>query len=353
MQDTTNARQAGGGQGDRSVVIPKYTLASGQEMRDVEVAFATYGRLDADASNAILLTHGYTSSHRFAEAGIGGTAAEGSWSALLGPGRAIDTDRYFVIAPNMLGGCYGSTGPASIRPETGRPWGPDFPEIALADIVGVQKRMLDSLGISRLVAVVGPSYGGIQGFQWAVDHPGMIAGLVAVVAAPWGPDEHAPRHDVEAAFRDDPAWNGGHYYPQQNMVPRLRAHRAAMLRHYGAAADLPEAEREAAIAARAEAWASGFDVNTLIVLQKAWESWDVVERLSAIRARVLYVLSRTDSTCPSSIAPRVMAMFEAAGVDARFVELDSPHGHLASGIDWQLWSEDLREFLARCHESLA
>jgi len=331
--------------GEDHLIIPHLELEGGGAIQNAVVAYATYGSLNEDRSNAVLLTHGYTSSHRFAEPTQGGDAAEGSWSALLGPDKAIDTNRYFVVAPNMLGSCYGSSGPASINPVTGRPFGPDFPRFTIRDIVESQRHLLDAMGIGRLLAIVGPSYGGFQAFQWAVDYPERMGGIAAAVTAPWNPDPDTPVEALVSRFAVDPKWNGGHYYPQENLVPRLIEYRAATLRRYRAAAELPEADREAKILAQSESWAKVFDANSLIALRNAREDWDLTDALNRVRARVLYVLSTTDAAYPASIAPRVMGLLENAGVDAQFVELDSIHGHLASGVDWQLWSQELKSFL--------
>src|SRR5271168_5316308 len=144
----------------RYAAIGDLQLARGGTLRAARLAYVTYGTLAPDGRNAILLTHGFTSSHLFADGGA--AASEGSWADLVGPGRAIDTDRFFVVSSNMLGSAFGSTAPASINPETGREYGPDYPLITLPDIVAAQRRMLDGLGAKGLIAVVGPSYGGIQ-----------------------------------------------------------------------------------------------------------------------------------------------------------------------------------------------
>ena len=146
------------------------------------MAYETYGALAPHRGNAVLLTHGYTSSHRM----VGGarpTLAEGLWSSLIGPGKAIDTGRLFVVSSNMLGSSYGSTGPTGLDPATGRAYGPDFPDISLVDIVTAQRALLLHLGVAHLVAVIGPSYGGFQAFQWAVTFPGLMDGIIAVSTA--------------------------------------------------------------------------------------------------------------------------------------------------------------------------
>ena len=157
-------------------------LESGAVLPDVKLAYVTYGTLAPDGRNAVLLTHGYTSSHLFADGGEG--SSEGSWGYLVGPGRAIDTDRYYVVSSNMLGSAFGSTAPRSINPATGREYGPDFPDITLPDIVTAQKKLLEGLGVRHLAAVVGPSFGGFQGFAWGVTFPDFVDRLGIAVSAP-------------------------------------------------------------------------------------------------------------------------------------------------------------------------
>src|SRR5271169_2838063 len=188
--------------------IGDLALRLGGALPDVNLAYVTYGKLSPGARNAILLTHGYTSSHLFAE---GTGASEGSWSTLVGPGRAIDTHEYFVVSSNMLGASAGSTAPRSKNPMTGRPYGPDFPDITLGDMVTAQRLLLDRLGVRQLAAVIGPSYGGFQAFAWGVEYPDFVRGLVGVVTG------LKPRAavDVEGLRRrlaTDPNWNDGHYY---------------------------------------------------------------------------------------------------------------------------------------------
>src|SRR5262249_20935889 len=152
----------------------------------------------------------YTSSHLFAEPEPGG-GAWGSWAPLVGPGRAVDTDRFFVVSSNMLGSSYGSTSPRSLDPATGQPYGPDFPRITVADMVRAQRRLLEALGVRELVAVVGPSYGGFQAFTWAVEFPDFMRGIAPVTTAP----STGRAVDVAALRRllaADPGWNDGRYH---------------------------------------------------------------------------------------------------------------------------------------------
>jgi homoserine O-acetyltransferase len=326
--------------------IGDLALKGGGILRDAEVAYVTYGRLADDGSNAVLLTHGYTSSHLFAD---GDGASEGSWSGLVGPGRAIDTDRLFVVSSNMLGSSHGTTGPKSRNPGTGKPYGPDFPAIALEDIVAAQHRLLGKLGVNRLLAVVGPSYGGFQAFAWAIQFPEFMRGIVAAVSGPRSP-RSLDVDKLEARFAQHPNWNGGHYYEAGGILDALTAQRVETLRGYGINEQLAEAypdpaARDRAVEAIARDWAESFDAHSLMVLGRAANAYDASQHLHRIKARVLYVLSRTDKLFPPSLANEVMPALRAAGVAARYVEIDSENGHLASGADSALWAEALRGFL--------
>ncbi len=321
-------------------------LELGGVLRNARLAYATYGRLAADGRNAILLTHGYTSSHLFAD---GAAASEGSWAGLVGPGKAIDTARHYVVSSNMLGSSFGSTAPASANPANGKPYGPDFPELTLADIVNAQRRLLDSLGVKQLAAVVGPSYGGFQAFAWGIEHPDFMRCLVPVVTGPRAPNPgNAER--LRTRFAADPNWNGGHYYESGGVLATMTALREETLRGYGIEQELEgrlpdKAGRDAHIRAVAEEWARQFDAHSMLALGRASERFNAEPGFARIKAPLLYVLSRTDALFPPSLAPPVMAALKAAGVAARYHEIDSVHGHLASGTDSARWAPALRAFL--------
>ncbi len=325
-----------------------FRLENGEVLPELRLAHVTHGRLAPDGRNAVLLTHGYTSSHHMVESGDG--AAEGYWGGLVGPGKAIDTDRFFVVSSNMLGSSYGSTGPASIDPRSGRPWGPRFPDISLADIVGAQRAMLGSLGVTRLAAVAGPSYGGFQAFQWAVSFPGFVDGIVPAISSPRSPGGRDSLDQLVAFLASDPGWNGGDYYASGGILPTLARLRVETLKLYGieeqlAASHPDKAAREAEIQRRALDWARGFDANALVVLRRANIRFDVEPLLGRIRARVLYVLSRTDRIFPPSLFARVMPLLAAAGVEAESFEIDTDKGHSSGGADAAKWAHVLRRFM--------
>jgi homoserine O-acetyltransferase len=322
-------------------------LKQGAVLRDARVAYITRGRRAPDGSNTILMTHGYTSSHAYIGADDG-TASEGSWGYLVGPGRAIDTDRWFVVSSTMIGASAGSTSARSVNPATGRPYGPDFPPITLPDIVAAQRRLLDGLGVRRFHAVVGPSYGGFQAFSWGVEYPDDMKGLVAAVSGLAAPPIDVAK--TEARLAADPNWNGGHYYEAGGIAETLIRIREDTLRGYGIEQELAprfpdKAARDAEIRRQAQAWAEATDGHALLVLGRAMRSYDVRGDLARIRAKVLYVLSRTDRLFPPSLHDEVMPALAAAGVDARYAEIDSQHGHLASGTDAAKWAPALKAFI--------
>jgi homoserine O-acetyltransferase len=327
-----------------------FHLGSGVVMPEVTIAYRTLGMLAPNRDNVVLVTHGNTSGPQMIDPG--GMTGEGSWNALVGPGKAVDTDRYFAICPNMLGSSYGSTNAASINPATGHRYGSRFPDITVSDIVATQRAMLDHLGIERLVAIVGPSYGGFQAFQWAVDYPGVMKGIAAVVTTPALSPDRSDGNVARllATLSQDPNWNGGDYYDRGGVLESMIQIRIPTLKTYGIEARLrdtmtdPEAI-EAAIRDEATRWAEGFDGNSLLILAKALRSFDVTAQFGKIKAKVLYVLSRTDKLFPPELAPGVMAGLKAAGVDADYFLLDSEYGHSASGRDAHKWAPRLRQFM--------
>ena len=343
----------------RHIVLKDFRLQSGAVLPELRIEYETYGTLAADGRNAILMTHGYTSSHHAAgryapgkaPAGVAETAS-GSWDKMTGPGRPIDTNRFFVVSSNMLGSSYGTTSPASINPATGKPYGPDFPAFTLTDMVRAEKALLDELKVRHLVAVIGASYGGFQGFTWAVTYPDMMNGVVIAVSAPRSAGDPTSVDKLIAQLSKDPNWNGGWYYDRGGILSVMTDLRVATLKQYGIEASLmtrfPDAAaREAEIRRQAEPWAKGFDGNSLVVLRRATVSYNTEPDFPKIRAKILYALSRTDRLFPPSIAPAVIDKLHAAGVDAKFVEVDSEHGHTGYSADAEKWRPELQAFMDR------
>jgi homoserine O-acetyltransferase len=324
-----------------------FALSGGASLPEAQAAYVTMGELDDERSNAVMVMHGYTSSHTFIERGS--TAAEGSWSDLIGPGKAIDTDRFFVVCSNALGSSYGSTGPSSIDPGTGAPYGPDFPAIAFADIARLQKSMLAAFGIERLCAVAGVSMGGFQAVQWAVQYPESTDKIAVVLSALDGKRPAAGAEGLRARLRSHPRWNDGRHATGelQDVLTLLRVDTLrnygmdTWLKNHGHAAD----ERATLLHGMAAEWAASFDPNSMLTLMGAMQTFDATPMLRRMKARVLLVLCSSDLLFPASLREPIVKALDDNRIEHWFHELKSPYGHLASGLDWQLWSEVLREFI--------
>ena len=330
-----------------------FRLESGAILPEVTIAYVTRGTRAPDGRNAILVTHGYTSGPRMIEPGV--ASSEGAWSTLVGPGAPIDTDRYYVVCSNMLGSSFGSTNAASIDPRTGKPYGSSFPVITVADIVTAQRHLLDHLGVTHLRAVVGPSYGGFQAFQWGVSFPDFMDGIVPVVTSPLPPQSDRIA-GLMKWFETDQNWNNGDYYENGGVHATMTRLRIDTLTRYGLADSLADrfpdpAARDAEMHRIASAWADAFDANSLFILGRAMEAYDVAKDYARIRVPVLYVLSTTDALFPPTLAPGVIAGLRAAGVDATYFELESQHGHLASGADADKWAPALAAFIRKLEEA--
>jgi homoserine O-acetyltransferase len=325
---------------------PDLVLASGNILAAPVTAYRCMGKLDADGSNAVLVLHGYTTGPTMLDPDA--NVAEGSWGELVGPGKPIDTDRYFVVCPNMLGSCYGSTGPASTDPATGRPYGTAFPALTVADIVAAQKELLDALGVKHLAAVTGPSFGAYQSFQWAVSHPEMIDRVIPAVGAPWHPGAPGTAQAILASLAGAPGWKAWTEGDRAAMFDTLLAMRTDTLTKYGVDVELAQrfpdpALRAVEVERLAREWAESFDPMSLVVLMRAAETFDLRGQLDRIRAPVLYVLSRTDPMFSPALAREVAAL-PATG-SWSYLELDSEKGHFASGADAALWADALRRFM--------
>jgi homoserine O-acetyltransferase/O-succinyltransferase len=320
-------------------------LQSGEVMPEVTLAYRSWGTLAPDGRNAVLIQHGYTNGPGLVDTP---TFGANSWVNLVGPGRAIDTERFFVICPNLLGSCHGSTSGASIDPATGRPYGLRFPVLTMMDIVVSQRVLLDHLGIRRLVAVAGPSLGGALAFQWAITYPGYVAGIVAVICAPMAMTQGIS--GLMARLMRDPDWHGGDYYGRSAPRRALYEFRRQLLSLYGLQTEIARsvsdpAMRAAALERSARDWANSFDANSLVILGRAAASFDLRPQFGKIKARVLYVLSRTDRVFPPSLAPDVIRRLREAGVDAQYIEVDSECMHYGATTEWEQWAPRLRAFV--------
>lgn len=336
---------------DHTLALGDTRLASGQTLAQGRLAYICLGQLNEQRTNAILILHGYTSSHRFV-LDDDPDSAEGSWGPLIGPGKAIDTDQYFVIAPNAIGSSYGSSGPADINPATGKHYGPDFPNITFEDQVNAQHQLLQHLGVNALHAVIGLSMGGFGAFQWSVQHPLLMRKVIPVLTAPWGSlNQAASKKSVTDVLAANPYWKQGWYYDHLDQLQAtLQNIRINTLTRYGVPTWLETQFEQAAdvqhtLEKMALGWAQKFDANALLTLRSAIDQFDVRDRLNQTKAEFLYVLSRTDSLFPPSIANETLSRLPKTTQSPRYFEIDSAYGHFASSLDWQRWAKPLSDFI--------
>src|SRR5688572_23633691 len=359
------------------LTLPKpLKLDCGRELRNVEVAYETYGELSPAKDNVILVCHALSGDAH--AAGIAkrpveastrdGFAADdrdrtttkglGWWDGMIGPGKAFDTNRYYVVSTNLLGGCRGTTGPSAINPETGKAYGSDFPVITVADMVRTQRAFLDEIGIERLAVVAGGSLGGMQAFEWAILYPDRVAAIVAIASThALQPQGVAWNAIARSAIMSDPAWQGGHYYgsgrkPDAGMgVARMVGHitylSAGSLgdkfgRRLQFADDLrytiaePEFAVESYLRHQAETFVKRFDANTYLYTSRALTYFDLarqygggslVDALRRVAARTLLIAFSSDWLYPPSGSDEIATALRALGKAVEYEVIDAPYGH--------------------------
>ena len=345
-------------------------LELGGVLEHVTVAFETYGELNREGDNAILLEHALTGSAHAAgvQGGLQGERGEvpGWWDPLIGPGKPIDTARYFIVCSNVLGGCYGTTGPSSANPATGEPYGLTFPRYTVRDMVEVQRRLLDRLGVCTLHAVVGGSMGGMQVLEWAATHPERVRRIVPIAIgarhSAWaiGLNEVARR-----AITADPAWRGGRYDPRTPPETGLGLARAVAMLSYRSVDSLEAKfgrdrvsasrellahsfEIESYLAYQGVKLVKRFDANTYLYLTRAMDDYDLAEG----RGRLADVLTRLKMPAlvmgidSDVLYPEAEAKALAKGLpNASYARITSPHGHDAFLIEFPQLAVRLRRFL--------
>lgn len=331
-----------------SLSIGDLRLMSGAVLPDAVVGYETFGRLDPNGGNAVLITHGLTSGTDMLAPSS--TAGEGSWADLLGPGRALDARHHFVVCSNVIGSSLGSTGPGSLRPGTHTPWGPDFPPLTISDIVNAQRALLSALNVNRLRCVLGPSFGGMQALQWALDYPEAVDTIGVIVSGlQWPQSLNADA--LRTRLATDPAWAQGWYAADKAPFGTMAELRYETLVTYGMRQLLEhrwpgEREKvETALRAASQSWAQRFDANALLALQAAGERFDVRSRLSECRSPMLFVPSRTDQIFPPSA--EVRHQLAQLPIQPTYLELDTPYGHTASGVELHQWEPALVQLLAQ------
>ncbi|HEX4889187.1 MAG TPA: homoserine O-acetyltransferase [Alphaproteobacteria bacterium] len=336
-------------------------LDCGVSLAPLEIAYQTYGELNADKSNAILVCHALTGDQYVASTHPI-TGRPGWWSTIVGPGRPVDTSRYFVICANVVGGCIGSTGPTSINPATGKPYGLSFPVITIGDMVNAQARLVEALGIEQLFCVIGGSMGGMQVLQWAHDYPEKVFSAVPIATAAWHSAQNIAFHEVgRQAIMADPDWCGGEYQsagkrPEKGLaVARMAAHitylsESALHEKFGR--NLQDREKigfgfeadfqvESYLRYQGAAFVDRFDANSYLYLTRAMDYFDLAaeygdvlaEAFRGTKTRFCVVSFTSDWLFPTSESRDIVQALNASAANVSFVEIESQKGHDAFLLD--------------------
>ena len=342
-------------------------LQLGSQLGPVTLAYETWGSLNAAGDNAVLITHALTGNSHAHDAERPDDTKVAWWNPLIGPGRFFDTSRYFVICSNILGGCYGSTGPSSVDPDTGRPYGARFPVITIRDMVEAQRRLIEHLGVRQLAMVAGGSIGGQQALDWAVAYPELVQKAIVVAATAALTAQAVAFSEVQRqAILIDPRWQGGDYPPGQGpdaglAIARMLAmityqsEEAMELRFARQSARQPgittpsgytdfgkRFDVEGYLYYQGQSLVKRFDANSYLYISRAMDLYDVCEgypsleaALRRVRSKALFIGIRSDFLFPAARVRWLAEQVRAAGGDATYVELDSPHGHDAFLKEWK------------------
>ncbi len=375
-------------------------LQSGSAIRGYDLSFETYGTLNAQRSNAVLVCHALNASHHVAGVYEGQPKSEGWWNNMIGPGKPVDTNRFFVIGVNNLGSCFGSTGPMHTNPDTGRTYGADFPVVTVEDWVHAQARLLDALGIQTLAAVVGGSLGGMQALSWSLQYPERVRHAVVVASAPNLTAENIAFNEVaRRAIVTDPDFHGGHFYehgvtPKRGLrIARMIGHitylsddvmnekfgrslRAAERGHKGGdpagcdpAPDLRdylystqdiEFQIESYLRYQGDKFAEYFDANTYLLITRALDYFDPArdfegdlgQALARATARFLLVSFTTDWRFSPARSREIVKALLDNRRDLSYAEIDAPHGHDAFLLDDPRYMAVMRSYFDSIAQSL-
>jgi homoserine O-acetyltransferase len=370
-------------------------LDCGRELHGVRVAYETYGTLSPRRDNVILVCHALSGDAHAAGYSPAGPAAStrdgfgaedrdgavgralGWWDGMIGPGKAFDTDRYFVVSTNLLGGCRGTTGPSSADPATGGPYGPDFPVITVADMVRTQRAFLDALGVERLAAVAGGSLGGMQALEWAIGYPDQVDAIVVIASThALHPQGMAWNAIARESIMRDPAWQGGRYYgtgrtPDAGMgVARMVGHitylsAPALHDKFGRrlqfADDIrytltePEFEVENYLRHQADSFVKRFDANTYLTMSRALTYFDLARQygggslagaLEGVSARTLLITFSSDWLYPPSASEELHEALRSLGKPSELHLIEAPYGHDCFLLEERRQTPIVRRFLA-------
>ena len=361
-------------------------LQSGASIRDYSLSFETYGTLNADKSNAVLICHALNASHHVAGVYADQPQNVGWWDTMIGPGKPVDTNQFFVIGVNNLGSCFGSTGPMDTHPDTGKVYGADFPVVTVEDWVNAQARLLDALGIEQLAAVMGGSLGGMQALSWTMQYPERVRHAVVVASAPNLTAENIAFNEVaRRAIVTDPDFYEGHFY-EHGVVPKRGLRIARMIGHitylsddvmnekfgrelrsavnsitgYKYSTQDVEFQIESYLRYQGDKFSEYFDANTYLLITRALDYFDPArafgghlnEALARATCKFLLVSFTTDWRFSPARSREIVQGLIANGRDVSYAEIDAPHGHDAFLLDDARYLSVVRSYFARMADGL-
>jgi homoserine O-acetyltransferase len=354
-------------------------LACGRTLPQYDLAYETYGTLNAARSNAVLVCHALNASHHVAGYYADDRDNVGWWDNMVGPGKPLDTDRFFVVGVNNLGSCFGSTGPVSTNPATGAPWGSEFPLVTVEDWVDAQTHLADRLGIDRWAAVMGGSLGGMQALDWAIRYPTRIRNALVIAAAPNLSAENIAFNEIaRQAILTDPEFHGGNFHAH-GVKPRRGLRVARMIGHITYLSDeqmeakfgrqlrdglkfsfAPEFQIESYLRYQGEKFAEYYDANTYLRITKALDYFDPATRtggdlakaLAPAQCRFLVVSFTTDWRFPASRSREIVKALVRDRCDVSYAEIVAPHGHDAFLLDNAQYHAVVRAWFTRISEQL-
>jgi homoserine O-acetyltransferase len=351
----------------------KFTLENGQELGPITIAYETYGELNENRDNVILIEHALTASAHAAGKHSEEDKYPGWWDVMIGPGKAFDTSKYFVICANILGSCYGTTGPSSINPETGKPYGLSFPLVTISDMVRTQRELIDHLEIKGIRAITGGSMGGMQAIEWALLYPQLVDSIILIATAARSTPQSIAMHKVGLrAIMDDPNWDGGNYYGKE--PPNKGLAIARMLGHitylsdrllwekFGRSHNDPSTmkvrldskfEIENYLLYQGSKFVQRFDANSYIYLMRSIDLYDAAEghnsleesfkRVGSLKAFVAWFTS--DWLYPSYQSVELVEAFRTNDVCVVNHEIDAPYGHDSFLIEHEKLTPLIKDFL--------
>jgi len=357
-------------------------LRSGAQIRDYELVYETYGTLNADRSNAVLVCHALNASHHLAGVYAGQDKSEGWWDNLIGPGKPLDTDHFFVIGINNLGSCFGSTGPMHVNPDTGQIYGADFPVVTVQDWVDAQARVLDALGITQLAAVLGGSLGGMQALDWSLRYADRMRHCIAIATAPNLSAQNIAFNEVaRRAIVTDPDFHGGHFYAH-GVVPKRGLRVARMIGHItylsddvmekkfgrelratelGYSTQDIEFQIESYLRHQGDKFSEYFDANTYLLITRALDYFDpalehggdLSRSFASARCKFLLASFTTDWRFSPARSREIVKALLDNKLDVSYAEIDAPHGHDAFLLEDPRYHGVLRAYFKRIASEVA